>query len=102
MLGVVLGAHHVRNRVDESQAFQEGDACQTGPDQHRAARFKVVWPGMGNGQVFRDQPQAFQCHAIAKRMEAGDAIGFDCVDHRIDAGPRRQVRRQSEGQFRVQ
>ena len=66
------------------------------------ARASMLLPvGDGDRQPLLDQPHAFQRDPLAERMEEGAAIGFQAVRQRIHAGPRRDLGRQADGEFRI-
>ena len=102
VLGVIFGAHHMRDGVHHAQPLEKGDAGHAGPDKHPAPRHHVSGLAHRHRKPVRDQRQPLQRHRVAKRMKPRYDIGLDGVGHRIGAGPGCQMRRQSDRQLRIE
>ena len=98
---VEFRAHHMADRMHQTQALQEGDPRQTGTHLHTTASSQVSWLRNRGRQVTTDQCECFKGDAVTHRMEIGDTVSFDRVHHRIDARPGGQRRGQARGDLGI-
>ena len=98
---VVVAAERMGERVNAAEPLLERRRAHGGRDHHVRARFDILAVLVGARQVFGDQLHALQRDAVGLRMVTGGAEGFEAMHERIDAGRRRDMRRQADGEFGI-
>ena len=86
---IEVRAHHMADRVNQTQPLEERHAGQTRAHLHPTASDQITRLLNGAGQPASNERQRLQRHPVTHRMIIRHAVGLDGVHHGIDTRPGR-------------
>ncbi len=92
----------MRDRVHAAEALLERGRAHRGGREHLCPRLDVVPVRAGAWQVVLDEPHPLERDAVGEGMESGRAVRLEAVHEGVDAGRRRDVARQADGELGVE
>ena len=96
-----MGADGMGQGVHAAQPLLEGGGAHGGGAQHVGPGLDIAAVFIGARQGLGGQAHAFQGDALGHRVIGRGAQGLEAMHEGVDAGGRRNVRRQAERQFGI-